>query len=156
MEQMFDRCGSLTSLNLGSQFDTSKSGNVQEMFAGCNNLTTATVGSMGFYSEFGMPADIGTFYGCENLSSVTIGSGITRIDDMAFCFDGKLSSITIKATTEPYYEPYNAKGVYRVYDGVANGGTFYYPKGSDYSLTKSITTAYMLGYKGWNFVEVEF
>ena len=66
------------------------------------------------------------FYLCTNLTSVTFGSGITKVVDR-FSSASTLNTITAKSAVAPELGENAFNGIKN------NGGTLYYPAGSDYS-----------------------
>ena len=85
MSNMFERCSSLTSLDLGS-FDTSSVTDMGCMFGGCQSLTSLDLGSFDTSSV----TDMGSmFYECSSLTSLDLGSFDTSsVTDMGCMFGG--------------------------------------------------------------------
>ena len=84
---MFWECSSLTSLNM-SNFDTSNSLNMSDMFHGCSGLTSLGVGNFNTSKVKDM-SDM--FHGCSNLTSLDLSSfdtgKVTNYNDMLkLCF----------------------------------------------------------------------
>lgn len=87
-----------------------------------------------------------TFMSCSGLTSITIPSTVTSLGSSAFELCTNLVEITAEPTTAPSI-------LNTTFFSVKEGGTLYYPAGSDYS-TWLATNTYRLGFYGWNGVEV--
>ena len=87
-----------------------------------------------------------TFWGEKVLKDVTLCDGLKKIQNNAFDICPSLEKIYIKATTAPEIE--------KSFRSIKEGGTLYYPTGSDYSTWLS-TGPYCLGSYGWNGVEMD-
>jgi len=102
---------------------------------------------------------------CSNLNSIIIPEGITHIKDWAFRYNYKLTSITLPTTIEYLgWRFLSHNGVKTIICKAttaptinesafffSSGGTFYYPKGSDYS---SILESSTFKNSGWTGVEI--
>ena len=102
MGYMFNKCTSLTSLNLNN-FDTSNVTNMLQMFFGCSNLTsldlsifdTSNVTNMGYM-----------FYNCINLETLNVsGWKIDKISNYSSMFKNcsKLSKLILGNVTDSEY-----------------------------------------------------
>ena len=67
MAAMFEKCSSLTSLNL-SNFNTDKVVNMRGMFYGCSSLKTLVLSN---FNTGSAKKKYDLFYGCSNLGKVT-------------------------------------------------------------------------------------
>ena len=90
--------------------------------------------------------NIGTycFCGCTSLNSVYLNQTITSLTSATNCFTScsNLARIVAKRSTAPAVAA-------STFNGVPQGGTLYYPAGSNYSSWLSTQSTY-LGYYGWS------
>lgn len=150
----FANCYDLTSITIPDSVKTISN----YTFYTCIGLTSVTIGSG--VTSIGTSA----FRGCSSLTTITIPASTTYIYSYAFYECSSLTSITIPESviyigTSAFADCYNlnrinslnkyAPVVYSSTFGVAEGGTLYYPKSSDYSSWLS-GDEYYLGYFGWN------
>ena len=137
----FFRCSKLTNVSLGSGITVLS----QSMFGYCTSLVSITIPDsvteidrMAFQGCESLVSitipdsvtkiDISSFSYCTSLTSIIIGSGVTSIIEGAFYNCTNLNSITCKGTIAPDLDDY-----YPVFKNIKDGGTLYYPSGSDYS-----------------------
>lgn len=126
--------------------DSLVSGLTTAMFYGCSSLQKVRVSS-GLTSW-----NVEMFCGCSSLSALTIPASVTSVGVNGYwnyvfsryAFSGctALTSITAESSTAPVV-------AYRTFEGIATGGTLYYPDGSDYTHWLS-DNEYYLGYYLWN------
>ncbi|WEV72507.1 BspA family leucine-rich repeat surface protein [Bifidobacterium sp. ESL0790] len=93
MSRMFDGCSKLPSLNLGGKFDTSSVYNMSDMFEGCSGLTSLNLGNNFNTSSVDSMSDM--FYGCSGLTSLNLGGNFntSSVTEMGRMFQG-CSSLT--------------------------------------------------------------
>jgi hypothetical protein len=108
-------------------------------FSKCNSLTSITI------PDSVVTIGNGTFRECETLGSITFGRSVASVGKELFVYCNALTTITSLATTAPAVLP-------ETFSGTPNGGTLYYPSGSDYSSWMS-NDEYYLGYHQWGSVE---
>lgn len=134
-EYMFQSCDGLTSINLDLNYIPNG------MFYLCKSLKSVSISNS--VTSIGTSA----FGFCTSLTSITIPDSVTSIGGAAFYSCSGLTSVTCLSSTEPFL-------LSTTFRNVATGGTLYYPSGGNYSDWLS-TSAYYLGYYGWNGVEME-
>lgn len=113
----FAGCSNLSEITIGSGLtNISKSA-----FANCVSLETVT------FKNALMRVEEGAFSACTSLESVIFGTALSFIGDS--CFEGcsSLNSITFTGAVPPTLDGD------RVFYGVSQTGTYYYPTGYDYS-----------------------
>ena len=116
----------------------------EQAFYYCYNLTSlsfgnavTTIGAQAFYQCRKLEGDliipdsvttigISAFSDCNKLSSITFGEGLLTVNMNAFENCTGLTEMKSLATTAPVIYD-------ETFKGISSGGSFYYPKGSDYS-----------------------
>lgn len=132
MSGCFGTCMALSSVTIGSGVTV-----IPEFcFFNCPSLTSVTI-----------PDNIttiqdGAFQTCTGLTELRLGSGVTEIGHLVFYNDSALTQITATSRLDTTL-------YYNTFEGIATGGTLYYPSDIDYSGWLS-TAPYLLGYYGWN------
>ncbi len=150
----FSGCTSMRNVTLNEGLTILGSG----CFNGCQSLTSltipATISALTFSIFSGNTylkrIDIGsgvktlgekTFSGCTGLTTMILGNGLTDIGASAFANCSSLNSITCSASVSPIVQP-------DTFFAVSQGGTLYYPSGSNYAKWLGTGSNY-LGYYGW-------
>ena len=136
MQEMFDGCSSLTSLDLSS-LDTSKVTSMSGMFNGCSSLTSLDLSNFNTSNVTDMHF---MFYGCSKLTSLDLSSFDTsNVTNMSNMFD-RCSSlkdvyITVEATLNKLTNNLTSQGI----NYIPSSATIHY-NGVDYKWTGSAWT----------------
>lgn len=122
---------------------------------GIESIGDGAIGNNSYLTAITLPNSLRTIGGNGlinlGLRSIIIPSGVVDIGNGGMAWMNRLTAITSYAVTAP-----------RIYDvtfyGIRQGGTLYYPQGSDYSLWMNGTPYgidYPLGNNGWTAVEFD-
>ena len=87
MMSMFWGCEKLSTITLGSNFNTNNVTNMSTMFYGCESLSNLNLSNLNTANVTNM---MGMFWGCEKLSTLTLGSNFktNNVTNMRYMFYG--------------------------------------------------------------------
>lgn len=111
-------------------------------FDNCDDLTDVEIPNVSVIGPW-------AFLHCSKLESIVFGENLRSISDEAFWMCGRLKEITCYAPVAP-----NLGDDLRVFASVAENGTLYFPKGSDYSVWMQDEWGY-LGHHNWTAAEID-